>query len=218
MARYGASRSPFSEKHEPAPVDPYGWAKLSAEHAVKNLCDIHGVEWAIAIPHNIYGERQRYNDPFRNVIAIMINRIQQGRQPIIYGDGSQRRCFSYIADVLDPMARMGDLPESRNEVINLGPDSEEISILELASTLAELMNFDLDPIFVPKRPREVPVANCSAQKARETLGYSPQWSLRDGLLRTIKYIEMSGPRPFYYHLPIEIASRQTPTTWTEKLI
>jgi UDP-glucose 4-epimerase len=218
MARYGGGSPPFHEEDEPHPVDPYGWAKLGAEHALRNLCDIHGMEWATAVPHNIYGERQRFDDPFRNVIAIMINRMLRGEQPIVYGDGLQRRCFSYVGDVIDPLARLGDLPAAHGQVVNIGPDGEELSVLDLASALAGLLEFDLEPIFVPARPHEVRVANCCAQKARKLLGYHPRWSLQDGLLRTIAYIRRAGPRPFRYHLPIEIPSQQTPATWTEELI
>lgn len=52
----------------------------------------------IAVPHNIIGPRQKYDDPYRNVASIMINLMLQGRQPVIYGDGEQKRCFSFVQD------------------------------------------------------------------------------------------------------------------------
>ena len=66
-----------------------------------NLCETNNVEYNIAIPHNIIGPKQRYDDPFRNVVSIMTNLILQNRRPIIYGDGEQKRSFSDIDDVLD---------------------------------------------------------------------------------------------------------------------
>jgi UDP-glucose 4-epimerase len=218
MARYGNGTPPFTEDDEPAPVDPYGLAKVAAEQFVANLGDIHGMEWAIAVPHNIYGERQRFNDPFRNVVSIMINRILLGKQPMVYGDGSQRRCFSYVADVVEPLAQMAEHPSALREVINVGPDSGAVSILDLATMIAGLMDFELSPIFLPGRPREVVVAECSAAKARKILGYAPTWSLEDGLRRTIDYIRRHGPKPFEYHLPIEITSELTPAVWSERLM
>src|SRR6185437_15226471 len=103
MSRYGHGVPPFTEDMPTAPVDPYGCAKVAAEQAVKMLCDLHGVAWTIAVPHNVYGPGQRYWDPYRNVPAIMANRVLAGKRPVIYGYGSQRRSLSYIADVTAPL-------------------------------------------------------------------------------------------------------------------
>ena len=93
MARYGTNQVPFLESFTPNPQDPYGIAKVAAENILKNLCEVHGVEYVIAVPHNIIGPRQKYDDPYRNVASIMINLMLQNRQPIIYGDGKQKRCI-----------------------------------------------------------------------------------------------------------------------------
>jgi UDP-glucose 4-epimerase len=77
MARYGANRVPFQEDDTPLPQDPYGIAKVAAEHALINLAAVHGYENAIAVPHNIIGARQKYDDPFRNVASIMVNLMLQ---------------------------------------------------------------------------------------------------------------------------------------------
>ncbi|MGW8729939.1 NAD-dependent epimerase/dehydratase family protein [Streptomyces sp. NPDC055808] len=98
MARYGAGVPPFTEDLTPTPVDPYGIAKHAAELTIRSLGQEHGVEFNIAVPHNVIGPGQRFDDPYRNVAAIMINRMLRGLPPVIYGDGSQRRCFSYISD------------------------------------------------------------------------------------------------------------------------
>ena len=71
------------------------------ENILKNLCEVHGVEYVIVVPHNIIGPRQIYmTHPYRNGASIMINLMLQNRQPKIYGDGKQKRCFSYIDDDL----------------------------------------------------------------------------------------------------------------------
>lgn len=218
MARYGTQPEvPFREEMTPLPQDPYGIAKYAAELSVKELCDTHGVEYVIAVPHNIIGPRQKYDDPYRNVASIMINLMLQGRQPIIYGDGSQMRCFSFIHDVIDPLIKLGTDLGVVGHVINVGPDEEFITINELAKTTAELLNFDLNPIYMPGRPREVKHATCSADKARAMLGYETKTSLKDGLIEMIDYIKKRGVKPFHYHLDLEIVSDLTPRTWKDRL-
>jgi UDP-glucose 4-epimerase len=216
MARYGEPSTwdkSFTEKDTPRPVDPYGIAKEAAERLLINLCQTHGVEWLIAVPHNIYGPRQAI-DPYRNVCTIFANRLLLGKQPIIYGDGSQVRCFSYVDDVVPSLARMGT--HAAGEVINLGPDRGEVTILELARTLADVVGVPCDPIFLPPRPREVKVALCSARKARDLLGFEQGTDLRGGLVKLVEWFRAKGPRPFKYHLPIEIDSPSAPTTWTKR--
>jgi UDP-glucose 4-epimerase len=211
MARYGDAKAPFTEQTRPQPVDPYGIAKFAAEMLVKNVADTHGFEYAIAVPHNIIGPRQKYDDPYRNVASIMINRMLKGEQPIIYGDGGQKRCFSFVQDCVDPLMKMGSLPGISGETINIGPDEEYVSV-------AELLDFHLDPIHVPERPREVRYATCSADKARRLLGYETKVSLRDGLQSIIDWIRANGTRPFQYHLPIEIDSPLVPNTWKQRMM
>jgi len=217
MARYGTNTVPFVEELEPRPQDPYGIGKVASELFLRNLCEVHGVEWVVAVPHNIIGPRQKYDDPFRNVASIMINLMLQGRQPIIYSDGQQKRCFSFIQDDIDVLEELVENKNVVSEIINIGPDEEFVTILQLAETIAEILNFDLKPVYMPGRPQEVLLANCSANKARKLLGYSTKWSLKDGLTAMIDYIKSRGPKSFEYHLDIEIVTEKTPRTWKNKL-
>jgi len=218
MARYGRGKSPFREDQQPAPIDPYGIAKYAGELLVRNVSETHGMEHVIAVPHNIIGPRQKYDDPYRNVASIMINRMLQGKQPIIYGDGEQERCFSFVQDCVDPLLKIGTQPGLSGEIINIGPDEETVSINQLATIIAELLSFDLRPIYVKERPQEVRYATCSADKARRLLGYETKASLRDGLRSMVDWIRAHGPKPFEYHLPIEIDSPLVPDTWKSRLI
>ncbi|MGH7141436.1 MAG: NAD-dependent epimerase/dehydratase family protein [Minisyncoccia bacterium] len=218
MARYGTQATqPFTENMTPAPQDPYGIAKYAAELSVRELCETHGLEYVVAVPHNIIGPRQKYDDPYRNVAAIMINLMLQGRQPIIYGDGEQKRSFSFVGDVVHPLVEMGVRPGLSGEVINIGPDEVATTINELAETIGRLLDIKVQPQYLPDRPREVKVATCSAEKARRLLGYRTTTMLEDGLADMIAYIRARGPKPFTYHLPIEIVSDKTPRSWKEKL-
>lgn len=217
MARYGTNQVPFTEDMIPRPQDPYGIGKYAAELMLQNLAETHGMEWVIAVPHNIVGPRQKYDDPYRNVASIFINLMLQGRQPYVYGDGSQKRCFSFISDDVEPLKQMAFDPVCNGEIINIGPDDEFISIRELASSVARLLQFDLDITYTKGRPQEVELANCSADKARRLLGYDPRVKLEEGLEEMINWISMRGARPFKYHLDLEIVNEKTPDTWSKRL-
>lgn len=219
MARYGTQDSvPFTEDMTPKPQDPYGIAKYASELLIKNMCETHNMKYVILVPHNIIGPRQKYDDPFRNVASIMINRMLQGNQPIIYGDGEQKRCFSFMQDVIDPMMVSCETSVADGMIINIGPDEEFVTINELAKKIANILNFPLDPIYMPGRPQEVVNANCSANIAREVLGYETKKSLDDGLKELCAWIESKGVKNFSYHLPLEFVTNKTPRTWVEHLI
>jgi len=218
MARYGTQDVvPFTEDMTPKPQDPYGIAKVASELLVKNLCETHGMKYVILVPHNIIGPRQKYDDPYRNVASIMINRMLQGKQPIIYGNGEQMRCFSFIQDVIDPLMIACETDFVNSQIINIGPDEEFITVNELAKTIAKILKFNLDPIYMPGRPQEVFHANCSSDKARKLLNYKTKVSLKEGLTELVDWIMINGTKEFNYHLPIEFITESTPRTWTERL-
>ena len=171
MARYGAQEFPFRETMQPKPVDPYGIAKVAGEEVLKSLALTHGMEWNIAVPHNIVGPRQRYDDPFRNVISIMINRNLKGLPSIIYGDGLQTRCFSYIDDCVFCLEKLALDPNIKSEIVNIGPDEHTITVKELSELVAAECGLEKLPIHMPDRPCEVKNAACSSDKARQLLGY-----------------------------------------------
>jgi len=218
MARYGSQDTqPFHEQMICRPQDPYGIAKYAAELTLTNISQTHGLDLVIAVPHNIVGPRQKYDDPFRNVASIMINLMLQGRQPIIYGDGMQTRCFSDIRDELDCLVKFATESSAVGEIFNIGPDEEVVTINDLAKQIAELLSFDLDPIFVEGRPQEVKHAHCSADKIREYFDYQTKFSLIDTLESLIEYIKDRGVKQFEYHLPIEIKNDLLPSSWKNKL-
>ncbi len=212
MARYGSNVTPFTEDMPTRPQDPYGIGKVAAEQLLVNLAGVHGMEYVIAVPHNIAGPRQRYDDPYRNVLSIMINRDLQGKPPIIYGDGDQVRCFSHVADDVPALVAMATASVS-GEVINIGPDRGEVTINELARAVS-----NLEPIHALARPQEVRLASCSADKARRLLGFRADHDLTDIIRDTREYISKRGPRPFNYDLPIEIISPITPSVWRHRML
>tara|TARA_B100001123_G_scaffold440306_1_gene579082 strand:- start:192 stop:1196 length:1005 start_codon:yes stop_codon:yes gene_type:complete len=219
MARYGKQKCPFNEDMVPSPVDPYGISKVASEDVLKNLCDLNGVEWVIAVPHNIIGPKQKYDDPFRNVVSIMINRLLQSKAPIIYGDGEQKRCFSYIDDCISCLLPMLDQKDLNKQIINIGPDEEFVTINEVAKICSNVTGSNLQPIYKKDRPREVKHASCSADKARKLLNYKTETDLVSGIKRTYEYIKKRGPKKFdYSNIDLEIVNDLTPSSWVKKEI
>jgi UDP-glucose 4-epimerase len=218
MARYGSQTTPFTEDMEPSPIDPYGISKVAAEKILISLCNLNKIEWVIAVPHNIIGPRQKYDDPFRNVVSIMINRMLQNKSPIIYGDGNQKRCFSYIDDAIYCLEKLALDNNINKEIINIGPDEETISIKELANLISHETGFNGNPIYVDPRPREIKEATCNSDKARNLLGYKTKTSLKQAINLTTQFIKKRGVKEFEYHLPIEINNKFTPETLTKKKI
>ena len=218
MARYGSQTTPFTENMVPKPVDPYGISKVAAEDVLKNLCELNNIEWVIAVPHNIIGPKQKYDDPYRNVVSIMINRMLQKKAPIIYGNGKQKRCFSYIDDCLTCLVPMLDQKNLNREIINIGPDEEFVTINKVSEICSNITGSNLAPIYKKDRPREVKHATCSADKARKLLNYKTSTDLYTGIKETFEYIKKRGTRPFNYHINIEIKNELTPETWLKREI
>ena len=92
-----------------------------------------------------------------------------------------------------------------------------MSINELAGILADILDFDLHPIYLPARPQEVRLATCSADKARRMLGYKTEVTLRQGLIELVNHIRQLGPRKFRYHLDVEIVNDKTPRSWLDRM-
>jgi UDP-glucose 4-epimerase len=216
MARYGNIAVPFKEDNEINPVDPYGVSKVAAEKILKILSKTHNFEYNIAVPHNIIGPKQKYTDPYRNVVSIMTNLMLQNKKPIIYGDGEQKRTFSDIEDCIYCIDKLIFDKKIVSQIINIGPDEEFITINELFNKLSNILKFNKEPIYTDDRPNEVKHASCSSDKARKILNYKTRISLDQSLKKVINYIKKNGPKPFEYNYEVEIINSQTPSTWIKK--
>ena len=214
---YGDQKPPFSEKMPPKPVDIYAVAKGAIEKIIEILSQVHGFEYTILRPHNVYGPRQALWDPYRNAVAIFINRVMKNLPPIIYGDGNQTRSFSYIDDVTPYIALAGFLDKAKGEIINLGPRKEN-TVNELSQIILEAFKSKLKPIYVPARPMEVKYAYCTNRKAKRILGSRTTVDLRTGVLKTIEWAKKVGPYKFQYLEGLELTGKNAPRTWHEKLI
>ena len=216
MARYGDAKTPFRETDEVNPVDPYGVTKVAAEKVLKILCETHGLEYNIAVPHNIIGPKQKYDDPFRNVASIMINMILNNKQPVIYGDGKQVRCFSDIDDCIYCLDKLIRDPNITSQILNIGPDEEFVSINKLYSLISNKLKFNKVAKYSAPRPNEVNKATCSSDKARELLNYKTTVNLDQSLDKLIEFIKKKGPKKFKYIYNLEINNDTVPPTWKNK--
>ena len=217
MARYGDIKIPYKEDDKLEPVDPYGVSKVAAENILKILCKTHDIEYNIAVPHNIIGPKQKYDDPYRNVVSIMSNLMLQKRQPIIYGDGEQKRCFSDIDDCIYCLDKLITDKDIVSQTVNIGPDEETISINELYRKISNKLQFNQEPKYFSDRPNEVKYATCSSDKARKLLKYKTTVSLDESIDKVINYIKNKGVKKFKYNYMLEIQNDKTPITWQEKL-
>lgn len=220
MARYGEITPPFSEDMTPAPVDPYGLAKLHAEQHLNLMSDIHGIKVFHMVPHNVCGPHQCYSDPFRNVMSIFANLISKDKPVYIYGDGTQKRSFSHVKDCVDAFVTMYNKRDEINskEVFNIGPShGTEATIHELAERVAAHFNKAVDINFVDARPREVKNAWVSTSKAEDVLEYSADTPMEDTIRDTVSWMKTQPERDFNYHLELEIVNDKTPKTWKDKL-
>ena len=217
MSVYGDQTPPFHEELSRKPVDIYGVAKTAMEESLEILADVHGFEYTILRPHNVYGPRQALWDPYRNVVGIFINRAMKGLPPIIYGDGEQTRAFSYIDDVNPYIATAGLLNGTNKEIINIGP-RQEYTVNELAQTVLDAFNLIVKPEYVTDRAREVKHAFCTSEKAEKLLGYHTTTDLKTGVGRMVEWAKLLGPQEFQYLEEIELAGEKVPRTWREKIM
>jgi len=214
MAVYGNQTPPFVEFMERKPTDVYGVAKAAAEQSLEILSQVHGIQYTILRPHNIIGEHQLV-DPYRNVAMIFMNRIMQGKPPIIYGDGEQKRAFSYIKDAIPAMIRAEKIKSGK--IINIGP-TEEFTVNYLAEVILREFDSKLKPIHVADRPREVKNAWCSNYEARRSLGYKTKTTFEEAIHKMAVWAKKQGPREFKYLENLELEGNLVPKTWKDKLI
>src|ERR1051325_1972483 len=138
IAVYGKNQLPMREDLTPAPEDSYGIAKYAVELDLKASHEMFGLDYVIFRPHNVYGERQNTGDKYRNVIGIFMNQSLAGADYTIFGDGEQKRAFSYIGDIAPVIAESATLDAARNEVFNVGADNVS-TVNELAQEVMRAM-------------------------------------------------------------------------------
>ncbi|CAN5386340.1 SDR family oxidoreductase [soil metagenome] len=188
---YGGSSSEAGQREEqlPAAKSPYAAAKLAGEYYMQAFAAAYGLETVRVRFFNIFGPRQRSDSPYSGVIAMFIKLMSGGERPVIHGDGSQSRDFTYVANAVQAMLRAAEAPDASGNVYNVGTGSS-VSVLQLVDALNELFETNLEPIFVPSRTGDVKFSRADLRNTRRDLGYEPHVSFEDGLRETAAwYVE-----------------------------
>ena len=208
----GNNKPPFDEKFPRKPVDPYGVMKAATETMIELLADLHKFSYVILRPHNVFGERQSMQDPYRNAVAIFANRILRGEPIYIYGKG-HKRAFSYIGDSLPCFMRAiyGSLS---GEIINVG-GREEVTIDEMAQVvIAEFPDKKVEIIHTDPRHAEVPYAYSTYEKSEKLLGYTENIGWLDGIKLMMGWCKEQGPKEWRAS-PLPLINEHAPLAWRE---
>lgn len=213
IAVYGAQQTPFKETAKPEPEDLYGVSKFAIEDTLKILSKIHNFEYVITRPHNVYGPRQNMTDPYRNVVTIFMNSLLKNKPYYIYGDGEQRRCFSYIDDVVEAIYKCG-FGDFHGMIFNIGADSD-YSINELSNSVKKVTGKNIEPIFIGERPQEVKIAIADHSQAKKLLSYKDKTPLEEGIKLTWEYAKKLGPQEALFG-EIELDNPLLPENWRKK--
>jgi len=212
IAVYGAGQTPMLESMAPQPEDPYGISKYAVELDLAAAQHMFGLNSIIFRPHNVYGERQNIGDPYRNVIGIFMNQILQGLPCPIFGDGTQTRAFTHIADVAPVIAESINYPAAYNQIFNVGADIP-YSVNELAREVQAAMERETGTVHLPAR-NEVLQAFSDHSKAREMFGTGASVNLSEGLRRMADWVKQVGARRGKPFDKVEI-ERELPPSWKE---
>ncbi len=210
IAVYGNGPSPLSENVVPSPVDPYGIAKYAVELDLAAAHELFGLKYVIFRPHNVYGERQHLGDMYRNVVGIFMNRLLRGQAMPVFGDGTQQRAFTYVADVAPAIAQSPLVEAAHNQVFNLGSD-DAYTVIELARHVAAALRKPEEIEHLEAR-HEVHAAYCDHAKVRSVFPDLQQTSLSDGLKRMAAWAESTSIRDGQRFDPLEI-EKNLPPSW-----
>jgi nucleoside-diphosphate-sugar epimerase len=180
---------PKVESMPPNPQSPYAVTKLAGEYYCRVFDKVYEMPTTSLRFFNVFGPKQDPKSEYAAVIPKFIQRLKEDKPPIIYGDGEQTRDFTFVKDVVSAIILAGLSEKANGEVLNVA-GGQRISINELASKLATLMGKDIGPEYTEERPGDVKHSLADIGKAESLTGFSPKYSLDDGLMKTIDYLRI----------------------------
>jgi UDP-N-acetylglucosamine/UDP-N-acetyl-alpha-D-glucosaminouronate 4-epimerase len=195
---FAASSSAYGEttelpKHEnmlPQPLSPYAAGKLAGESYVSVYARTMGLDGVSLRYFNVFGPRQDPSSPYSGVISIFAQRMGQGQPPIIYGDGTQTRDFTYVANVVAAnLAAMQHPQPLGGAVYNVGT-GRRISLVELVAAINKVLRTEVQPEFRPARAGDVRDSQASLEKIRKALNYQPAVDFEEGLRLTLDRVNL----------------------------
>jgi UDP-glucose 4-epimerase len=188
---YGdAPTLPKREDMPTAPLSPYALQKLIGEQYMQMFTALYGLETVTIRYFNVFGPRQDPSSPYSGVIALFATALLAGKPVTIVGDGGQTRDFTYVSNIVDGVLAAVTTAGVAGEVINVAT-GRQISINELARTMAAVIGTDVEPVRTEARVGDVRHSLADIGKARRLLGYEPAIDLEEGLRRTIAWYRRS---------------------------
>ncbi len=187
--------SPKRETDLPAPISPYGTAKLAGEAYCHAFWTTYGFETVSIRYFNVFGPRQDPNSQYSAVIPRFITAMLAGLQPTIYGDGRQSRDFTFVANVVhgNLLAADADAALVAGRTFNVA-NGRSTDLLQLIAELNNLLGTSIQPVHEPPRAGDVRESLADIAQARERLGYEPQVDFEEGLRRSIEYYRQLAER------------------------
>ena len=173
---------PKVETMAPNPLSPYAVAKLTGELYCSVFARNYGLETVVLRYFNVFGPRQDPTSPYAAVIPKFLKAIAAGESPVIFGDGTQSRDFTYVDNVVAGNLLAATVPGISGETMNVAC-SERVTLLDLHAQLCSLLGRYVKPRFAPPRTGDVQHSLADIGKARRLLGYSPVVPFAEGLRR-----------------------------------
>lgn len=186
----GNASPPVNERSLPWPISPYGASKLCGEAYCHAFAGSYGLDTVALRFANVYGP---YSDLKKGAVTTFITSALRGEPLKIFGDGSASRDFLYVNDLCDGIVAAIDAPIS-DEIVHLA-SSTETTVAELAHLILDVAGrTDLPITYEPRRQGEVERNFANATRAGELLGFTPAFSLRRGMERTVAWFEANRDR------------------------
>ncbi len=186
---YGINdKVPFAEDDRvEKPISPYATTKRTGELLCYNYHHLYGLKLSCLRFFTVYGPRQRPEMAIHKFTDL----LARGRAVPLYGDGSTRRDYTYVDDIVDGIVAAMDLAPDF-EILNLG-GAETTALTDLVRWIAEELAVEPAIDYLPDQPGDVPITYADVAKARRLLGYAPQVPIREGLRRFVAWYRGSRP-------------------------
>ena len=172
---------PKVEGREGALLSPYALTKRVCEEYGKLYHKLYGLDTYGLRYFNVFGRRQNPDGAYAAVIPKFIKQLLRGEAPTIYGDGMQSRDFTYVDNVVQANLRACLAPgEAAGDVFNIAYGGREV-LIDIYHALTEALGTPIEPQYAPARAGDIRHSNADISKAREKLGYDPQYDFASGL-------------------------------------
>lgn len=190
---YGtASSVPMDENHPLEPTTVYGASKLAGEKYALAYHKTYNLPTMVIRPFNTYGPREHFEGAYGEVIPKFVLRALNGIPPVIFGDGSQTRDFTFVGDSIRGIIMASACDEMIGQTVNIAR-GEEVSISDLASIIyRKLDKTGIQPVFENKRPGDVERHFADTGKARRLFGFRAETDIEQGLDNFIEWFKSQG--------------------------